>query len=197
MKGKPIKKYALIALSVLVLLAVSFYVYQMHFNHNLVVVTEGKFYKTAAMPPDDLVDFVQKHNIKTVIDLRMPGLEDRVLNPEVPGELYLEEKALAELPNVSYVNLPTPQVPEDQTVDKFVELLENPDVYPVLVHCYHGTGRAMLFSSIYRIEFEGFSNEEARKKSRFFVPFSSFDHGTPKGEYLKAYKKRRSEKVGL
>lgn len=194
---KPIKKYALILFSALVLSAVGYYVYQTHVNHNLVVVAEGKFYKTSAMDPDDLIDFVEKYKIKTVIDLRMPGLEDRVLNPEEPGELELEKKALEKLPNVSYVNLPTPQVPEDHTVDKFIELLENPDVYPVLVHCYHGTGRANMFSSIYRIEFEGYSSEEARKKSRFFVPFSSFDHGTPKGEYLKAYQKRRNEKVGM
>lgn len=66
--------------------------------------------------------------------------------------------------------------------------------YPVLIHCYHGAGRAQLFSALYRIEYEGMSNEDARCKTRTFVSYSSFDEGKPKGEFLKDYK-FRSETV--
>jgi predicted protein tyrosine phosphatase len=68
--------------------------------------------------------------------------------------------------------------------------MDNPDNYPVLIHCYHGAGRAHLFSALYRIEYEDMSNEDARNKTRFFLKGSSFDEGTPKGEFLKNYKKR-------
>ena len=63
--------------------------------------------------------------------------------------------------------------------------------YPVLIHCYHGIGRAQVYSAVYRIEYEGWSNEEARQKAAFPVTFSSFDNGTPKGEFLKSYISRK------
>lgn len=184
------KKVILRFTAVFVLTAVGFYVYKTHFDHNLVVFSEGKVYKTAAIPPDQIEDFVKKYNIKTVIDLRMPGTNDTILNPEQPGDLLLEKIAVEKIEGIQYVNIPTPQVPEQHSVDQFLALMDNPDHYPVLIHCHHGTGRACLFSSIYRIEYEGYSNDEARRNARTFVPFSSFDHGTPKGEFLKAYKKR-------
>ena len=34
------------------------------------------------------------------------------------------------------------------------------------------------------------NNEDARNKTRFLLKGSSFDEGTPKGEFLKKYKKR-------
>ncbi|MFY8188249.1 MAG: dual specificity protein phosphatase family protein [Flavobacterium sp.] len=186
------KAASIVGISV-VLTAVGYYVFKMHFDNNLVVITEGKVYKTAAIPPDEIDEFVEKYKIKTVIDLRMPGTNDTILNPETPGELTLEKMAVEAIPNVQYINIPTPQVPEDHSVDAFLKVMDDSTNYPVLIHCYHGTGRAPLFSAIYRIEYENFSNDEARRNARFFVPFGSFDHNTPKGEYLKAYQRRRGE----
>jgi protein tyrosine phosphatase len=37
--------------------------------------------------------------------------------------------------------------------------MDNSDNYPVLIHCYHGTGRAEMYSALYRIEYEKFTNE--------------------------------------
>ena len=71
--------------------------------------------------------------------------------------------------------------------------MDNPKNYPVLIHCYHGIGRAQIYSAIYRIEYEGMSNEEARQKAAFPVMFSSFDDGKPKGEFLKNYKTRKQK----
>jgi protein-tyrosine phosphatase len=69
--------------------------------------------------------------------------------------------------------------------------MDNKANYPVLIHCYHGVGRAEMYSAIYRIEYENFSNEDARNGVRTLIKWSSFDDGTPKGEYLKAYKSRK------
>jgi hypothetical protein len=42
------------------------------------------------------------------------------------------------------------------------------------------------------MEYEGMSNEEAREKTRLLLKGSSFDDDSPKGEFLKNYKKRAS-----
>jgi len=82
-------------------------------------------------------------------------------------------------------------VPNGKNIAVFRSILDNKANYPVLIHCYHGTGRAELYSAIYRMEYENFTNEEARNGVRTLVKFSSFDDGKPKGEYLKAYKTRK------
>ena len=65
--------------------------------------------------------------------------------------------------------------------------------YPVLIHCYHGVGRAQMFSALYRIEYEGWTNQEAREQTRLLLKGSSFDEGAPKGDYLINYKSRSSK----
>ena len=62
------------------------------------------------------------------------------------------------------------------------------------IHCFHGTGRAMLYSAIYRIEYERMLSEEVRKKTRFILNGSSFDKGKPKGDFLISYQARKEGK---
>jgi protein tyrosine/serine phosphatase len=154
-------------------------------------ITEGKVYKSGVIPPDEIADYVKKYKIKSIVDLRFPGTGDDVNNPEVPAELTAEKQAVEKIPGVNYFNNGSDQVPKQENLDSFFKIMDNQDNYPVLIHCYHGIGRAQMYSALYRIEYEGFSNEEARSKAAFPVMFSSFDDGKPKGEYLKAYKSRK------
>ena len=94
---------------------------------------------------------------------------------------------------MTYFNLGTDQVPTQETVDKFLDIMDDSSNYPVLIHCYHGVGRAQLFSAIYRIEYEGWSNQDAREQTRILLKGSSFDEGAPKGEYLINYKPRSKQ----
>jgi len=185
------KKKIIIALVVVVFGITGKYVYDRHINHNFMTITEGKVYKSGVIPPDEIADYVKKYKIKSIVDLRFPGTGDDVNNPEVPAELTAEKEAVAKIPGVNYFNNGSDQVPKQENLDSFFKIMDNQDNYPVLIHCYHGIGRAQMYSALYRIEYEGFSNEEARSKAAFPVMFSSFDDGKPKGEYLKAYKSRK------
>jgi protein tyrosine/serine phosphatase len=187
------KKKIIIALIVVVLGITGKYVYDRHINHNFMTITEGKVYKSGVIPPDEIADYVKKYKIKSIVDLRFPGTGDDVNNPEVPAELTAEKEAVAKIPGVNYFNNGSDQVPKQENLDSFFKIMDNQDNYPVLIHCYHGIGRAQMYSALYRIEYEGFSNEEARSKAAFPVMFSSFDDGKPKGEYLKAYKSRKQK----
>lgn len=174
-----------------VLMGVGKYVYDMNINHNFETISEGKVYKSGVIPPDEIKDYVQKYHIKSIVDLRFPGTADLVNNPEIPEELTAEKEAVAKIPGVNYFNNGSDQVPNQKNLDTFFKIMDNPDNYPVLIHCYHGVGRAEMYSALYRIEYEGFTNEQARQGVRPIIKFSSFDDGTPKGEYLKAYKSRK------
>jgi len=95
---------------------------------------------------------------------------------------------------VNYFSNPSEQVPNPKNIEVFTKIMDDKANYPVLIHCYHGTGRAELYSAIYRIEYENFTNEDARAAVRTLIKWSSFDDGKPKGEYLKAYKIRKQLK---
>ena len=163
------------------------YLYEIHCNYNFKEISKSKVYKSGVIPPEKIAEYVQKYNIKSIIDLRTPGSSDLKLNPEVQGELQAEKEAVAKIKNVNYFNIPSAQIPSKNNLVNFFKVMDNPANYPVLIHCHHGTGRAILYSAIYRIEYEKYSNQRARLDTRDLVLFSSFDNGTPKGEYLKAY----------
>jgi protein tyrosine/serine phosphatase len=171
----------------------SFKWYDAYVNFRFKTITEGKVYKSGAIKPEKIADFVAQHHIKSIIDLRGPVTHDTINNPEQPEEILNEKNAVEKLKNVNYFNIPSHQVPDAFTMKKFFEVMDNPDNYPVLIHCHHGIGRAQVYSALYRIEYENFTNEQAREATAFPLLFSSFDEGTPKGEFLKNYKKRNQK----
>ena len=185
------KKIIGFSIVVFVLVLVGKYVYDMNIKHNFETITEGEVYKSGVIPTDQLKDYINKYHIKSIVDLRFPGTIDLVNNPEIPTELTAEKEAVAKIKGVNYFNNGSDQVPKQENLDVFFKIMDNPSNYPVLIHCYHGVGRAELYSAIYRIEYENFTNEEARSGVRTLVKWSSFDDGKPKGEYLKGYKSRR------
>jgi protein tyrosine phosphatase (PTP) superfamily phosphohydrolase (DUF442 family) len=183
---------------VLVVILGGIYVWHVHFNYRFETISEGKVYKSALIDPDKLGYYLQKYKIKTVIDLLDPGVQD-ALNPAKQKEIDAEQKAVDEFnkkhhANVVHVNIPSRQTPTRKTLLKFFEVLDDEKNYPVLIHCYHGTGRAQIYSALYRIEYEKYKNSDARAKTRVVVQAlgyrSSFADGRSKGDFLMGYKPR-------
>lgn len=184
------KKKLVLVVVLALFIFVGKYVYDMHINHNFETISENKVYKSGVIPPAELPEYVKKYKIKSIIDLRFPGTGDDVNNPEIPTELTAEKEAIAKIPGVSYFNNGSDQVPTKKNLDYFFKIMDNPANYPVLIHCYHGVGRAEIYSAIYRIEYENWDNDKARLATRTLVKWSAFDLGKPKGDFLHSYVKR-------
>lgn len=191
-------KNMLKALSAFAFIAGIYYVWHVHFNYRFEEISKDKVYKSALIPPDKLKSFLIKNNIKTVIDLLDPQIQDE-LDPEKQINIDNEDRAIKNINKeyaleIKHINIPSGQVPTAKTLSKFYEVLDDKANYPVLIHCYHGTGRAQIYSAIYRIEYENWSNEEARQKTRLLVEGfgykSSFAKGKGKGDFLIYYKTR-------
>lgn len=180
-----------ILLFVLALLFGGKYVYDMNINHNFETITEGKVYKSGVIPPDELESYVKKYKIKSIVDLRFPGTGDNVNNPEDAAELEAEKIAIAKINGVNYFNDGSDQVPTNDNLNLFYKIMDNPANYPVLIHCYHGVGRAELYSAVYRIEYENWDKDKARTSTRILTKWSSFDLGKPKGDFLHNYISRK------
>ena len=55
-------------------------------------------------------------------------------------------------------------IPADKNVEEFLKIMADPKNHPVLVHCFRGVHRTGTYCAIYRMEFQGWSNEEAMEE---------------------------------
>lgn len=181
----------------LVIVVVGLYsLWQTHFNYNFAVISKDKVFKSGFIKDYDTMESkLVENKIKTVINLMNPSVQD-ALNPAFQDDIDIEDGYIKKINkdnglNIKHISLPSLQVPTKKTLTKFFELLDNKDNYPVLIHCYHGTGRAQMYSAIYRVEYEQWKNEDARSKTRIMVEGlgyrSSFADGKEKGDFLMKY----------
>jgi protein tyrosine/serine phosphatase len=172
---------SLAALLLAALLAGGAYLYWDVFEHRFLAIAEGKLYQSGAMPLDRLARKIEKHGIRTIIDLRRGH-----------DEVRAEREALAAL-GVEHVHLPSAQIPSAEVVESFLQYIGREENHPVLIHCEHGEGRSAMLAAIYRIEFEGWSPDRARRAARFLPFRGSFSPGRRKGQYLLNYVPRRQQ----
>ncbi len=186
--------------AVFVVVAGLYYVWHVYYNYRFEEISPNKVYKSALIESESAMErLLLENKIKTVIDLLDPGVQD-ALNPaeqkEVDREIaYIDAINARNNLSIKHVNIPSGQKPTPETLQKFFEVLDDNTSYPVLIHCYHGKGRAVVYSALYRIEYENWSNSEARDKTRLIVEAlgyrSSFADGKEKGDFLMSYKKRK------
>jgi protein tyrosine/serine phosphatase len=189
------KKIIVIFIAAIILIISGMYIYQVHFNYRFRTVENEKVYRSGVIPPSKLPDYLKKYHIKSVIDLRSPETGKFLDNPEKSEDVLSEKKTIEKISGTNYYNIKSDQIPTQNNLDSFYKIMDKPENYPVLIHCYHGVGRAGIYSAIYQIEYQKVSNEEAQKNTRSFIElrpliFSSFDNGKAKGEFLKNYKPR-------
>jgi protein tyrosine/serine phosphatase len=184
-----LKKKIILSFAILIAIPTSEYIYRMHFNYNFETITKGKVYKSGVIEPSKIKDYVSKYHIRSIIDLRNGELHSK-LNPATWSDIDKEKNAVDKIGGINYFHIPSDQVPKKKQLVEFFKVTDNPDNYPLLIHCHHGTGRAKIYSAIYRIEYEDFKNEKARAKTRVILYKSSFDSEKPKGKFLINYKKR-------
>lgn len=181
------------------LVGINYYIKKVNFNFE--TISDGKVYKSGLIAPEKIGGYISKYKIKTVVDLLDPGVQD-ALNPAQQSEIDAEANAINQYNklkdlNVEHINIPSGQVPTKKTLTQFYKIIDDKSKYPLLIHCYHGMGRAPMYSAIYRIEKEGWSNKKAQMHTRRFevlvdskIHHSSFAKGREKGDFLLNYKPR-------
>ncbi len=155
------------------------YLYWAHVDNRFLAISEGKLYQSAAMSMDKLKEKVEEKGIRTVVDLRSPR-----------KMVDIERDYLTKL-GIKYINLPSGQNPKDAVIDSFLEIMAKKQNLPVLVHCKHGMGRSVLLAALYRMEFEGWSGEDATRKA-FWQSGLGFEflQSGDKGRFIKDYSPR-------
>ena len=128
-------------------------------RRRFVTITPGRLYQSATMEPKRLIRCVRSHEIAAVIDFRGSS------------EVHAEALALAAA-GIRHINIPVCTNPSAEAVQRFIEVMlrELNAGRRVLLHCKDGEGRAVAFAAIYRIEFEGWSAQQAYRAATRLPP---------------------------
>jgi protein tyrosine/serine phosphatase len=161
------------------------------YQKRLRVVTPGKLFRSGCMTAAGLESAIKKHGIRTVINL-MEEAPDPELQPHFFAPASVKESELVANLSARYVPMTVNYLPRNKarterpdTIERYLEILDDPNAYPVLVHCKAGLHRTGVLVALYRMEYESWSTDEALKELRA----NGFGHfaSTSANEYIQQY----------
>jgi tyrosine-protein phosphatase SIW14 len=114
-------------------------------------------YLRGAQPTEEGFRQLAQMGVHLVIDLR-----------DDSGPRYEWEEKLVTSLGMRYVNLPisTWRAPEEESIQRLMELLGENQKQPVFVHCWRGNDRTGLVTGLYRLEFYDWTADEAYKEMK-------------------------------
>ncbi len=133
---------------------------------NFRVVREGVLYRSGQMSLSALQRAVHDYGIKTVVTLR-----DAAYAGDPPPDR--DEEVYCKREDIRYCRIsprtwwsPDGSIPAERGSRQFRRIMDRPENYPVLIHCFGGIHRTGAFCAVYRMEYEHWSNAEAIDEMR-------------------------------
>ncbi len=155
------------------------------------VVEPGRVYRSGQMTAEGFAEAVRSYHLRTIINV-----QDEVPDPTLERGFWdrgsIKESELCRELGVRYVHLmptllPRHLVPAKRppAIDEMLALLDDESNYPVLIHCHAGLHRTGLLTAIYRMEYQGWTQDEALldMKAHGFGPWVC----TAANDYVKQY----------
>ena len=124
--------------------------------------------------------------IKTVLDLR----DD--------PKSYARESA--EASGLKYINLPMSDhdFPAADSAEHFLRVVNDPDNWPVFVHCAGGRHRTGAMTAVYRMTVDGWDIDRAYKEMKDYNFYTKWGHGEMKEyvfDYFSSLREKRAHPV--
>jgi protein tyrosine/serine phosphatase len=151
------KKIGLFAALAVVIGLIGFLVwYKTSLPRNFVEIRAGVLYRSGQGKANQLQNAIDRYHIKTVICLRE-------IKKEKDTSWYEDEKCVISKNNAELLSWPmdsrTPLPIEYQV--KFLQMTQDPEKTPILVHCAQGRHRTGFFSGLYRRVIDGWPIDKA------------------------------------
>jgi len=130
-----------------------------------------------AQPDERGLRYLAERGFRTVVNLRS----------------HHSEGAEAELLGLRCIELPLhadalgSTAPTDEEVRRFFEIVLDPSSQPVFFHCKHGKDRTGTMAALYRIEVDGWTNEEAVEE---MLAFGYHTYYRDLIDYVRAYERK-------
>jgi hypothetical protein len=120
------------------------YWHRKRYNH-FAIHEPGRVYRCAWVSADVMGELVRHYHVKTVVNLCRPN--------EMGPTRAADERRAVEAAGGVLVELPMPESadPFDPRIAAHRTLIENPENYPLIVHCQHGVNRTARFLAMYEV----------------------------------------------
>jgi tyrosine-protein phosphatase SIW14 len=169
------------------LVAVPLEYFRVRYDHGkrLRVVTPGKLYRCGQLTAAGLEEAIQRFQIRTVLNLQNEAPDPDLDNGMRESELFRRLGVRFAFIDVDLLGKWDSPELEPTSLDPFYALLDDPSNFPMLIHCRAGLHRTGIFTAIYRMEYEGWTREQAMAELKA--------HGfgdaqcTSRNEYIKQY----------
>jgi tyrosine-protein phosphatase SIW14 len=157
-------------LALVVMMSVLPYVYYRHnltHSKRLRPIEEGRAYRSGCLTATGFRDAIVKYKIKTVINLQEenqdPDLPASYFNTSRERESEICRSLGAKLAFVFVELVSAEQVGKERppTIDRFLEIMDDPANYPVLIHCKAGLHRTGILAAVYRMEYQHWNRFDA------------------------------------
>ncbi len=159
--------------------------YRQHVRFKHFAVHEpGMVYRAAWLDPEPLGKIIEKHQIRAVVNLCTPG--------EMGGERWEQERHAVTNAGAKLIELEMPVTvnADDPAIARHLDVLKNPNNYPLLVHCQHGVTRTAKFLAIYDIAFRDKSAQESLAAQPLF---GREDHNVHVRAFVQSFEKEHKK----
>ncbi|MSR32009.1 MAG: hypothetical protein EXR99_10935 [Gemmataceae bacterium] len=144
-------------------------------GRRLRMVEAGKMYRSGQLTVEGFKSAIARHNLRTIVNL-----QEDLPDPDVPISFWnrdtVKEKKMCQELGIRYLVvgpdlIPRHLVPEQRpkAIDEFLRVCDDPANYPMLIHCRAGLHRTGVLAAVYRMEYQGWSRDEAFREMK--------DHG--------------------
>ena len=166
-------------------------------------VTPGRVYRSGQLTAEGFEETIARFGIRTVINVQ-DDFPDPKLSKSFWNTGEVQESTLCRRLGVRFVQLSPDLVsrkaaPEKHplVLDQFLELMDDPALYPVLIHCKAGLHRTGILTAVYRMEYEGWSPGAAYRemKDMGFGPWVCTAANDYVFQYVLSYRPRAAGKA--
>jgi len=167
-------------------------------SKRLRVVTPGRVYRSGQMTAEGFRDAVATYGIRAVINLQDDFLDPDISKSYLNRDTVKESELCREL-GVRFVTIAPDLVgrkrlkdERPEAIDQFLALMDDPDTFPVLLHCKAGLHRTGILCAVYRMEYQGWSSDAAydELKAHGFGDWVCTSANDYVEQYVLAYRRR-------
>lgn len=136
-RGLRCRKFLAMTIFILALLTAFYFLY---FKNNIHTVIPSQVYRSAQLSPQKLDDFIKRHHIRSIVNLRGAWEED---------VFYRDEIRVSKQDHVKHydLHLESLELPTLEQLRQLVLILQTAP-RPLLIHCKNGADRTGLASAI-------------------------------------------------
>ena len=146
-------------------------------------ITPGEAYRSAQLDKDELIFYIKRYEISSIINLR--GRKDN-------ESWYANETKVCQKYNVHHYDLgmSADETPSDSTIKALLRLFKEAP-RPILIHCKAGADRSGLGAALWKMVVDGVPKAEAQKELSIWYGHLPIGPTQVLDELVKRYRVKR------